>query len=77
MRYESFASAINIAQIAIPSCPFISLPYWSHHLELNESKLSPKETTFTTRTLCCNGTNLKFTACTAGHNIQFLVKAVL
>lgn len=36
----------------------------------------PKETTFTTRTRCSNGTNLKFTACTAGQTIQFFANAV-
>lgn len=36
---------------------------------------SPNETTFTTKTRCSKGTNLKFTACTAGQTIQFFVNA--
>lgn len=42
----------------------------------NQSSISPKETRFTTRTLCSSGTNLKFTNCTPGQTIQFFAKAV-
>lgn len=42
----------------------------------DQSSISPKDTRFTTRTLCSSGTNLKFTNCTPGQTIQFFAKAV-
>lgn len=48
------------------------------YFELDEEEQSlPNATMFTTMTRCSSGTSVKFAACTQGHTIQFLVKAVL
>lgn len=66
-------SAVEKAQVAVPSCRAVSLAF---QLPATTMLFLPNETTFTTKTLCSNGTNLKFVNCTAGHNIQFFCSAV-
>ena len=52
-----------------------SAPARKRNMWDKKEKDSPKLTTFTTKTRCSNGTNRKFTACTAGHTIQFFFSA--